>query len=581
MTETGRPDDNPCRPRHFKPALCAPAPMAGPGRTALEICHTRLLVTGALFIVAFLTIGAQLVDVMELRAPDRAGARSRAMEHALPARADIVDRHGVLLATTLVMPSLYANPKQIADKSRVAAELARIFPDIEARRLLESFSRPNLSFVWIKHDLTPRQQMAVNALGEHALHFLSEDRRVYPKGNLFAHVVGFVDGDGKGTAGIEAGLDRRLRSDPAPVRLSVDARVQFILRTEILHQMAAFGARRGFGLVMNVRNGEVAALASLPDFDPNDLTAAGSDQLYNHATFGVYEMGSVFKIFNTAMLLSSGLANMETRFDATRPLKIDRFTINDDHPQHRWLSVAEVFEYSSNIGSAKEAIAAGVPRQEDFLGRLGLLSAPHFELPEVAAPHIPSPWHEINLMTVAYGHGISVSPLQLATAVGAVVNGGLLYRPTLVAAPGAPAGERVLAPSVSDKMRRLLRLVVTGGTGKLAAAPGYLVGGKTGTAEEVQHARYARKQLLSSFVGVFPINDPQYVVIISIDKPHGTHASYGYATAGWVAAPGVSHIIERMAPLVGIRPVDEDAPEIRRALNIAAPVPEGRKLAAE
>jgi len=581
MTETGKHDDNPCRPRHFKPVLCAPAPMAGPGRSALEICHTRLLVTGALFIVAFLTIGAQLIDVMELRSPEKASARNHAVEHALPARADIVDREGVLLATTLVMPSLYANPKQIAAKARVAARLARIFPDLSAAKLLESLNRPNLSFLWIKHDLTPRQQMAVNRLGEHGLQFLNEDRRVYPKGNLFAHVVGFVDGDSKGMAGIEAGLDQRLKNDPAPVRLSVDARVQFILRNEILNQMAAFGAKRGFGLVMNVRNGEVAALASLPDFDPNNLAAAGPDQLYNHATFGAYEMGSVFKIFNTAMLLSSGLATMDTRYDATKPIRIGRFTINDDHPQRRWLSVAEIFQYSSNIGSAKEAMAAGVPRQEDFLGKLGLLDTPQFELPEVAAPHIPSPWHEINLMTVAFGHGISVSPLQLATAVSAVVNGGVLYRPTLMTSPMEPQGRRVLAPSISDEMRRLLRLVVTSGTGKFAAAPGYLVGGKTGTAEEVQHARYARKQLLSSFVGVFPINDPKYVVIISIDKPHGTHASYGYATAGWVAAPGVSHTIERMAPLVGIRPIDEDAPGIRRALMIDTPVPEGRKLAAE
>ena len=240
-----------------------------------------------------------------------------------------------------------------------------------------------------------------------------------------------------------------------------------------------------------------------------------------------------------------------------------------------------MFPNSSNIGSAKEADLAGIARQRDFLGKLGLLNTPSFELPEVAAPHYPSPWHEVNLLTIAFGHGMSVSPLQMATGVSAVVNGGLLYRPTLLVPSAEPVGERVLTPAVSETMRRLLRLVVTGGTGKFAAAPGYLVGGKTGTAEEVQNAGYARKQLLSSFVGVFPINDPKYVVIITIDQPHGNKASYGYATAGWVAAPGVSHIIERMAPLVGIHPVDEDSPEIRRALMIDMPVPEGRKLAAE
>jgi cell division protein FtsI (penicillin-binding protein 3) len=581
MSHTAKPDDNPCRPIHFKPVLCAPAPTDGPGKTALDICHTRLIVAGLLFVVAFLAIGAQLVDVMELKSPDKSLARNRAVEHAMPSRADIVDRNGVLLATTLDMPSLYANPRQIADKQKVAAELAQIFPELNGRKLAETFARPNLSFVWIKHNMTPSEQLAVNALGEHGLQFLSEGRRVYPKGDLFAHIVGFVNGDGKGTVGVEAGLEKRLKTDAKPVRLSVDSRVQFILRAEILNQMAQFDAKRGFGIVMNVRNGEVLALSSLPDFDPNNLATATPDELYNHATFGVYEMGSVFKIFNTAMLLSSGLATMDTKFDATNPIHVGRFTIHDDHPQRRWLSVAEVFQYSSNIGSAKEALTAGAERQEDFLGKLGLLATPHFELPEVAAPHIPSPWRDINVMTVAFGHGMSVSPLQMATAVSAVVNGGKLYTPTLLASDTEPQGRQVLDPEISDKMRRLLRLVVTGGTGKFAAAPGYLVGGKTGTAEEVQNAGYARKQLLASFVGVFPVNDPQYVVIISIDQPHGNKASYGYATAGWVAAPGVSHIIERMAPLVGIHPVDEDSPEIRRALMIDMPVPEGRKLAAE
>jgi len=581
MSQTNKPDDNPCRPRHFRPTLCAPAPTDGPGKTTLEICHTRLIVAGALFVLAFAVIGAQLIDVMELKSPDKNLARNHAVERIAPLRADIVDRNGVLLATSLAMPSLYANPKQIADKARVAAELAHIFPELTADKLAETFSRPNLSFVWIKHNLTPREQLAANALGEHGLQFIDEDRRVYPKGDLFAHVVGFVNGDGKGTAGVEAGLDKRLKSDPTPVRLSVDSRIQFILRGEIQRQMDLFEAKRGFGLVMNVRDGEVLALTSLPDFDPNNLTAATPEQLYNHATFGVYEMGSVFKIFNTAMLLSSGLATMDTKFDATNPIHIGRFTIHDDHAKRRWLTVAEVFQYSSNIGSAKEAMAAGIARQEDFLGKLGLLTTPHFELPEVAAPHIPSPWHEVNLMTVAFGHGMSVSPLQMGPAVSAVVNGGLLYRPTLLVPDAPPAGERVMTPAVSEEMRRLLRLVVTSGTGKFAAAPGYLVGGKTGTAEEVSHAGYARKQLLSSFVGVFPVNDPKYVVIISIDQPHGTKASYGYATAGWVAAPGVGHIIERMAPLVGIHPVDEDTPEIRRALMIDLPVPEGRKLASE
>jgi cell division protein FtsI (penicillin-binding protein 3) len=580
MTHHPKPDDNPCRPRHFKPSLCAPAPTSGPGRTALDISHARLIVMGALFIVAFLVIGGQLFDVMEVR-PLEKPMHAPVAERVAPSRADITDRNGVLLATTLQMPSLYANPKQIDDKAQVAAELNRVFPDLTMAKLTEMLNRPKVSFVWIKHDLTPRELIAVNALGEPALQFLTEEKRVYPKGNLFSHVVGFVGDSGHGVAGVEAGLDQRLHGDATAVRLSVDARVQYILRSAIQHQIDLFSALHGFGLVMDVRDGEILALASLPDFDPNNLSAATPDELYNHATFGVYEMGSMFKIFNTAMVLASGIATIDTQFDAVSPIHFGGFTIHDFDPERRWLTVAQIFQYSSNIGSAKMAEAAGIQRQEDFLGRVGLLSAPRFQLPEVAAPHYPVPWHKINLMTVAFGQGISVSALQMADAAAAVINGGVLYRPTLLVPKEPPPGERVLPPSVSFQMRRLLRLVVTGGTGKYAAAPGYVVGGKTGTAEEVHGRTYAKKQLLSSFIGVFPMDAPRYVVLICIDQPHGTKASYNFATGGWVAAPGVKQVVEQMAPLYGIHPIDENAPDILRALSMDTAVPQERQLAAE
>ncbi len=268
-------------------------------------------------------------------------------------------------------------------------------------------------------------------------------------------------------------------------------------------------------------------------------------------------------------------------YDATNPIQIGRFTIHDDHAQRRWLTVPEIFMYSSNIGAAKMALDVGGDRQRDFLDRLGLLSTPKFELPEVAAPLVPTAWRPVNTMTIGFGHGISVSPLQIATAVSAVVNGGILHRATLLKLPpGEPvSGQRVLSPDTSIEMRKLLRLVVEKGTGKLAEAPGYLVGGKTGTAEKVVGQRYATHGLLSSFVGVFPINDPRYFIMISIDEPHGDAKSFGYATGGWVAAPGVSRTVERMASLVGIQPIDEDSPEIRRSLMVALPTPSGRKFA--
>jgi cell division protein FtsI (penicillin-binding protein 3) len=282
------------------------------------------------------------------------------------------------------------------------------------------------------------------------------------------------------------------------------------------------------------------------------------------------------------MALDTRTTTLAGSFDATNPIHVGRFTIHDDHAQRRWLTVPEIFMYSSNIGSAKIALDAGIDRQKDVLGRLGLLKTPVFELPEIGAPMIPSPWHTVNLMTVAFGHGISVSPLQTVAAVSAVVNGGVMHRPTLIKHPDADAvtGQQVLSNRTSEDMRKLLRLVVERGTGKLAAAPGYLVGGKTGTAEKVAGHHYARHALLSSFIGVFPINDPRYVIMVSVDEPHGNAKSFGYATGGWVAAPAVSRIVTRMAPLVGIQPVDEDSPEIRRSLMVNLPTPQGKKLAA-
>jgi cell division protein FtsI (penicillin-binding protein 3) len=366
------------------------------------------------------------------------------------------------------------------------------------------------------------------------------------------------------------------------VQLSLDIRLQYILRDEISRQIAEFSAIGGMGIIMDVNTGEVLAMVSLPDFDPNSPGTATEQTIFNRATLGLYEMGSTFKIFNTAMALESHTATLASSYDATNPIHIGRFTIHDDHPQRRWLTVPEIFEYSSNIGSAKMALEAGTERQKDFLGRLGLLKAPGFELPEIAAPLVPSPWQPINTMTIAFGHGISVSPLQTVTAVSAVVNGGVMHRATLVKHPDGEAvsGQQVLSNRTSEDMRKLLRLVVERGTGKLAAAPGYLVGGKTGTAEKVSGHHYARHALLSSFIGVFPINDPRYVIMVSVDEPHGNAKSFGYATGGWVAAPAVSRIVTRIAPLVGIQPVDEDSPEIRRSLMVNLPTPQGKKLAA-
>ncbi len=583
-------DDNPCRPRHFKPAACGPAPVEGPAKQTLETSHTRLIITGMLFCLAFLVIGARLIEVTEFKAGDARQARGHGGETVAAGRANIVDRNGVVLATSLGSVSLYAVPKEIKkqDPQRIAQQIVGVLPELAESEVLAKLVSEH-KFEWIKRQLTPRQEYLINRLGVPGLYFRNEDRRIYPQGNLTAHVTGYVDIDNKGLAGLERRFDDVLRDRREPVELSIDVRLQYILRDEIARQIAEFNAIGGMGIIMDVNDGEVLALVSLPDFDPADPAAAmeAADDApppgFNRATLGVYEMGSTFKIFNTAMALDSRVATMTSSFDATKPLQIGRFTIHDDHAQRRWLSVPEIFMFSSNIGSARMAMEAGTERQKEFLGRLGLLHPPTFELPEIGAPHVPGSWHTVNTVTIAFGHGISVSPLQMAAAVSAVVNGGVLHRPTLIKRPAgyAPSGQQVLSARTSEDMRRLLRLVVEHGTGKFAAAPGYLVGGKTGTAEKVQGSHYARKELLSSFIGVFPISDPRYLVMVSVDEPQGTKQSFGFATGGWVAAPAVSRVVQRMAPIVGISPVDEDSPEIRRSLMVDSLSSLGRKIAAD
>jgi len=379
-----------------------------------------------------------------------------------------------------------------------------------------------------------------------------------------------------------------LKGRRQPLPLSLDLRAQYILHEELQRVVGDFTAKAAAGLIMDVNTGEILALVSLPDFDPNHPEASdpahpeitSADRLFNRMTLGDYELGSVFKIFNTAMALDSGTTTMTGHYDASKPIKIGRFTISDYHGKHRVLSVPEIFMYSSNIGSARMAVDAGAAKQQDYMRRFGFLQPEKLELSELGTPHFPAKWREVNVMTIAFGHGISVTPLHVATAAAAVVNGGILHQPTLLAVPPGypPSGHRVISPQTSEQMRKLLRLVVEHGTATMAAAQGYVVGGKTGTAEEVEGRHYAEKQLLSTFVGVFPMNAPKYLVLAAIDGPHGNKESHGFATAGWTVAPATSRIIQRIAPLFGVQPVDESAPEVQNALTIESL--QGKKLEA-
>lgn len=583
-------DDNPCRPRHFKPPPpCAPAIAEGPQKHALETCRTRLLVTAALFAFVFFIVALRIVDVVLL---EGGAAESHMGRFRIPApppsgRADIVDRNGKLIAATLDTPSLYANPRQILDAVDATNKLLTVFPQLDRDQVYAKLTADK-SFVWLRRQLTPQQQFDVNNLGVPGFQFEHEQRRYYPDGDLVSHVVGYSGIDDNGLAGVERGLDDVLKHRQAPLQLSVDLRLQYILRDEIQHVIDDFAAKGGAGLIMNVNTGEILAMVSLPDFDPNHPGAPDpnhpelrpADRMFNRITLGVYELGSVMKIFNTAMALDSGVATMTSGYDAAHDIKIGRFTIGDYHGKHRWLSVPEILMYSSNIGSARMALDAGGQRQRDYLGRFGLLKTPKLELSEIGEPHFPANWREVNVMTIAFGHGISVTPLQAATGACALVNGGILRPATLLRLPPGevPDGKRVISAKTSEQMRKLLRLVVEHGTATLAAAPGYVVGGKTGTAEKVQGGHYAEKKLLSTFIGAFPMNDPKYLVLAMVDEPHGNKQSHGFATAGWTVVPATSRIIQRIAPLLGVQPVDESSPEIVQPLMIQSL--QGRKIEA-
>lgn len=523
------------------------------------ISRKRLGVVATFFGLAFAVISARLV---ELTWVDSKQGREIAQGNAARGvvdRASIVDRNGVVLASSLRAASLYANPRKIMNPAQAAKKLVGIFPGLNRAALTKKLSSKR-SFVWLQRNITPRQQWRVNELGIPGLAFQEEQRRVYPHGRMASHVLGFVDIDNNGLAGLERYFDDELRApagDGEPLATSIDVRVQHVLRDELGAGMQSYHAKGAAGIVLDVRTGEVVALSSLPDFDPNNTRASSQQSLFNRATLGVYELGSVFKTFTTAMALDAGVVKLNGGYDATEPLKFDRHVIRDSHAKKRWLSVPEIFMYSSNIGSAKMAIDVGEERQRQFLDSIGLTKRPALELPEVGSPLVPNPWREINTLTASYGHGIAVSLLQLSSAAAAMVNGGVMIPATLMHRSQGidPQTRQVISPETSATMRRLLRLAVARGTGRKANVRGYLVGGKTGTAEKPNSGGYQRDALISTFVADFPSDEPKYLVLVMYDEPKGSDATQGFAGAGWTAAPVARRIIERIAPVLGVQPV--------------------------
>jgi cell division protein FtsI (penicillin-binding protein 3) len=483
------------------------------------------------------------------------------------ARPDILDRNGEVLATDVRVPSLYAEPRRLIDIDEAVELLTADLPDLDATELRERLSSKR-GFVWLKRDITPEQQGEIYRQGLPGIGFLNENKRDYPNGAEVSHLLGHVNIDNQGIAGIEKWLDSQglaalhmagLATDrlQTPVQLAVDLRVQHALRDELVKARAKYSAIAAAGVVLNVRTGEIVSMVSEPDYDPNNPHEALDPTRINRLTTGVYEMGSTFKAFTVAMALDSGKATLKSTFDAHNPMHYGKFDIHDFEPQQRALSVPEIFTYSSNIGAAHIAMSVGIDAHKAFLKKLGQLDRLRTELPESAEPIVPKRWSELNTITIAFGHGLSVAPLQAVMGVAALMNGGILIPPTFLKRTEAEAqalGHRVVKPETSALMRYLMRLNVEKGTASKADVPGYYIGGKTGTADKVVFGRYSNTKVLTDFMAVMPADQPRYLLLIMLDEPHATPESHGFKTSGWNAVPTGGAVVARIAPLLGIEP---------------------------
>lgn len=518
------------------------------------------------FALVYALIGSRLV-MFAIGADAHSARRAASQEVVATARPDIVDRNGAILATDVKAASMFGEPRRIIDKDEAIELLTATVPDLDEAEVRERLSTRK-GFVWLKREITAKQQQDIHKLGLPGIGFLRENKRVYPTGNEVAHLIGLVNIDNQGIAGMEKWLDNQGLADlhragfatdrlQKPIELSVDLRVEHALRDELLKAKEKFHTKAASGLVTNVNTGEIIAMVSVPDFDPNNPKEAHDPDRINRLTTGVYEMGSTFKAFTLAMALDTGKYGLDSLWDARGPLHYGKFAIHDDEPKGRFLNMKEVFTFSSNVGAARIALSQGVEAHKAFLRKMGQLDRLRTELPESASPILPRRWSELNTITIAFGHGMAVAPLQAVMGVSALANGGLLIPPTFLKRSEEEAraiAKRVIKPETSDKMRFLMRLNAEIGTARKADVKGYYIGGKTGTAEKVVNGRYAKKRVLTAFTAILPADKPKYQLLIMLDEPQALKETYGFITSGWNAVPTAGNVITRIGPLLGIEP---------------------------
>jgi cell division protein FtsI (penicillin-binding protein 3) len=518
------------------------------------------------FTALYLILAGKLVYLGAKPNPET--ARREAAEATSRARPDILDRRGMLLATDIKMASVFAEPRRIVEKDEAVERLMSAMPELDEGRLRRKI-KSKRGFVWIKRGVTQAEKKAVFNLGLPGIGFLPEYKRVYPNGRIGAHVLGATNTDNIGIAGLEKYIDnlgladltgagfRVSHANLQPIKVSLDVRATHVVRDEVLKGMIKFKAKAGAAAIMDVHTGEIIALASLPDFDPNNPVDALKDTNINRMSVGVYEMGSTFKALTLAMALDSRRVRLNTAIDARQALRYGRFKIRDFHAQARALKVTEVFTYSSNIGTAKLALMMGVKHHQDFLRKLGQLNRMRTELPESARPIVPRHWGELNTMTIAFGHGLAVAPLQSMMAVSALVNGGMLVKPTFLYNETGSTPEdapRVIRTETSEMLRFIMRLNAEVGSARKIDVKGYFAGGKTGTANKVINGRYAKDVVFNTFTAIAPSDNPKYLFLTIYDEPKGIPETHGQRTAAWNAGYVTGKIIERVSPILGLPP---------------------------
>lgn len=537
----------------FTPRNRSSAPMVVADKEFEAVSEGRIRIRIGVFAFLFMMV-LFVLRFAEVSLLTQAPSKRNSPPTITTTRADLLDRNGEVMATTLSIYSLFADPKAVWNVSETADALMNIFPDQDRSALIAKLSSEK-DFVWLNRGLTPQIRQKVFELGLPGLGFRMEPKRVYPLGHTASHVIGFTDVDLKGQGGAERAFDQDLSSANAPPKsLSIDVRVQHALAEELQAGLLKFKALSNSGIVLNIKTGEILAMASLPNFNPNNVAAFSHASRFNHASMSTYDLGSVFKPITMALALETGVTTLTEEFPVHKPLKVRNKFIRDDHPSPDPMAMPEILAQSSNRGTAMMAIRSGPEAQKKLLKTLGLFDRVPFELSESARPQVQSEWQDITLVTVSYGHGISVTPLALAVATGALLNGGNYIAPTLVKRDAANPirGHRVVSEETSKNVTDLMRYVVTHGTGRNAAVKGYRVMGKTGTADKPSVGGYDEHRLVTSFVSAFPYDDPTYLVMITFDEPKAIEGTHGYATAGWNAAPTTQKVITRIAPMLGI-----------------------------